>query len=402
MSLLHFNDRTITFFAKKAKMLRKVFFSTSLSIDLTDIKSSFYSTSISCSLIITEREMKKTLKWLALDKISSFDEISFRILRACFKTLTIILISLFQSCIELSYHSNVFKMINTITIKKLEKDDYIVLKVYRLIILLNTLDKTLKLIMSRKIFYLTKIYRLLLNTQMRVRKNRFIESVLELLTKQMHIVWDQNNDKMITLLSMNVTRVFDTMIHRKLIHNLQKRKISQWIVNWINSFLVDRRITLVILRIVIDQFSMQTSISQEFSLSLLLYLFYAAFDLRFVDDVNILAYEKSIEENCKSLKIIHRVCEKWAIRHEIVFASTKYELIHLTRNSKRFNMIITINIDFITIFSKIDIRVLRLQINIKLKWRSHVRKIQKKMIDQFMILSKILISTWNAIFAKIK
>jgi hypothetical protein len=79
-------------------------------------------------------------------------------------------------------------MINTITIKKLEKGDYIVLKVYRLIALLNTLGKTLKSIMSRKIFYLAKIYRLLLDTQMRVRRDRFIESALELLTKQMHIV----------------------------------------------------------------------------------------------------------------------------------------------------------------------------------------------------------------------
>jgi hypothetical protein len=252
MSLLHFNDRTITFFAKKAKMLREVFFSALFSIDLIDIENSFYSTSISCFLIITEREMKKTLRRLALDKTSSFDEISFRILRACFKTLTIILISLFQSCIELSYYSNVFKIINTITIKKFEKDDYIVLKVYRLIILLNTLNKTLKLIMSRKIFYLTKIYRLLLDTQMRIKRDRFIESTLELFTKQMHIVWDQSNDKMITLLSMNVTKAFNTMTHRKLTHNLRKRRISQWIVNWIDSFLVDRRITLVILRIVID------------------------------------------------------------------------------------------------------------------------------------------------------
>jgi hypothetical protein len=252
MSSLHFNNRTITFFAKKAKMLREIFFSALLLIDLIDIENSFYSTSISCSLIITERKMKKTLKQLALDKTSSSDEIFFRILRVCFKTLTIILISLFQSCIELNYHSNVFKMINTITIKKFEKDDYIVLKIYKLIILLNTLNKTLKSIMSRKIFYLTKIYRLLLDTQIRVRRDKFIELVLELLTKQMHIVWDQSNNKMITLLSMNVTKTFNTMTYRRLTHNLRKRRISQWIINWINSFLVDKRITLIILRIIID------------------------------------------------------------------------------------------------------------------------------------------------------
>jgi hypothetical protein len=108
--------------------------------------------------------VKKILKRLALDKISNFDEIFFRILRACFKTLTIILISLFQLCIKLSYHSNVFKMINIITIKKLEKNNYIVLKVYRLIILFNTLDKFLKSIIDRKIFYLTKTHQLLLDT----------------------------------------------------------------------------------------------------------------------------------------------------------------------------------------------------------------------------------------------
>jgi hypothetical protein len=246
MLSFHLNDRTITIFAKKVKMLREIFFSAFFSIDLIDIESLFYSTSISCSLIITKREMKKILKRLAFDKTSSFDEIFFRILRACFKTLMIILISLFQSCIELSYHSNVFKMINIITIKKFVKDDYIVLKIYRLIILLNTLDKFLKSIIDRKIFYLTKTHRLFLDTQMRIRRSRFIKIVLKLLTKQIHIVWDQSSDKMITLLSMNMTRAFDTMIHRRLIHNLRKRRISQWIVNWIDSFLVDKRIILVI------------------------------------------------------------------------------------------------------------------------------------------------------------
>jgi hypothetical protein len=146
----------------------------------------------------------------------------------------------------LNYHSIVFKMINNITIKKLEKNNYIVLKVYRFIILLNTLNKSLKLIIDRKIFYLTKTHRLFLDTQMRIRKNKFIESILKFLTKQIHIVWNQSNDKMITFLSMNVTKVFNMMIHRRLTHNLRKRRILLWIINWIDKFLVDKRITLII------------------------------------------------------------------------------------------------------------------------------------------------------------
>jgi hypothetical protein len=158
MLFLHINDRVTTIFAKKAKMLREIFFLAFFSTDLFDIESSFYSTTITCFITIIKKKMKKILKRLTLDKILSSDEISFRILRVCFKMLMIILISLFQSCIELSYHSIVFKMINIITIKKLKKNDYIVLKAYRLIIFFNTLSKSLESIINRKIFYLTKIH----------------------------------------------------------------------------------------------------------------------------------------------------------------------------------------------------------------------------------------------------
>ena len=54
----------------------------------------------------------------------------------------------------------------------------------------------------------------------------------------------------------------------------------------------------------------------------------------FVDDVNILAYGKSTEENCKTLQKILNDCERWAARHGSVFAPHKYELIYLAKNPK--------------------------------------------------------------------
>jgi hypothetical protein len=50
--------------------------------------------------------------------------------------------------------------------------------------------------------------------------------------------------------------------------------------------------------------------------------------------------------------------------------------------------------------SKTNIQVLNFQIDIKLKWDSHVRKIQKKMIKQSMILIKIFASIWDINFRK--
>jgi hypothetical protein len=158
---------------------------------------------------------------------------------------------------------------------------------------------------------------------------------------------------------------------------------------------------------------MQIEISQKSSFFSILYLFYNVdllkmcnkFEMNtkffeYVDDVNILIYEKNIEENYWNFEKMHKLCKRWAIRHEFVFVSIKYELIHFIRNSKKFDMTITIKIDSNTIQSKIDIRVLDVQIDTRLKWDSHVRKIQEKMTKQIMIFTKLSIFIWKIIFRK--
>ena len=73
-------------------------------------------------------------------------------------------------------------------LRKSNKKDYIVIKVYRSITLFNIINKLLKLIMSHKFSLLIKTNHILLKTQINVRKNKLIESVLQLLTKQVHII----------------------------------------------------------------------------------------------------------------------------------------------------------------------------------------------------------------------
>jgi hypothetical protein len=115
-----------------------------------------------------------------------------------------------------------------------------------------------------------------------------------------------------------------------------------------------------------------------------------------------LTYNTSITNNCKALKKIHVICELWARRHNVRFASTKYELLHLTRNHRRFDMTITINVENVIRKSTIIVRVLSVQFDIKLKWDSHVKKIQNKMITQMFALIKLTIFIWDVCFKKIK
>ena len=91
-------------------------------------------------------------------------------------------------------------------------------------------------------------------------------------------------------------------------------------------------------------------ISQRFSVSFILYLFFNAnllniceqqkrktTAIEFVNDVNILTYNTSTEKNCtKFLRRDFDVMKR--------FFLTKYELIHLNKSLKKFNMQVMINL----------------------------------------------------------
>ncbi len=339
MFILRFNDLTIETFDEKAKMFKNIFFSTSSSIELDDISRSFYLRFIECSFNITKRKMLKIIKRIVFDKISSFGEIINKLLKICVFIMMQLFISLFVVCIQQTYHSKAFTKVNIITLKQIDKKNYTISKTYRSIALLNIIEKILKFIMSKKISWITKTYRLLFDTFMKCRKKLSIETTLKFFIEQIHIVWKQKTNRMITLLILNVASVFDTMSHVRLIHDMKKRKISSWIIDWINNFVLDRFTTFAINRKMIESFLMQIEISQNSSFFSILYLFYNVDLLKmcnkfetntkffeYVDDVNILIYEKNIDENCRNLERMHKLCERWAIRHEFVFALIKYEL----------------------------------------------------------------------------
>ena len=87
----------------------------------------------------------------------------------------------------------------------------------------------------------------------------------------------------------------------------------------------------------------------------------------FVNDIHLLTYEKSTETNCETLRKVYEIYLQWVETHGATFASKKYELIHLTSSSEKFNMRISVDLDSVTTKSKTSIRVLELQIDDKLR-----------------------------------
>lgn len=189
---------------------------------------------------------------------------------------------------------------------------------------------------------------------------------------------------------------------------MKKRRVLRLLLEFVRDFLRDRRITITIDGYTTAERSVNVDIPQDSSLSLILYLFYnanlleACDDIKlrtsftgFVDDVNILTYEESMKRNCRVLDEIYDRCEQWSKTHGIKFSKTKHKLIHFTRTSKWFNMNASVELTKHQIDSKSDIRVLKVQLDFKLRWAAHMRHVEAKLVIRQKALQTIIESTWG-------
>jgi hypothetical protein len=305
------------------------------------------------------------------------------------------LMNLFRICVELNYYSRCFKNAHIIALKKLNKKDYIDVKTYRFITLLNTLNKVLKSIIIRRINNLTKTHDMLFASQMNDRENWKCETTLKLLIEQIPTVWNMKKRQDNDAFEHECNRRLWSCVQRKIIAQFTQKKHIE-LNNSLNKQFYEKQTHFAYVEHFNDDFAFDENkyITKIFHF-LILYLFYNVDLLKvferssrrvaivnFVNDINFLTYDIFTEQNCWTLKHLHSKCETWNRRHEVIFASIKYELVHLARNHKRFNMQIELRIEEIQKSSALYVRVLNVQMNSKLKWESHIRAIQKKWVHK--------------------
>ena len=118
---------------------------------------------------------------------------------------------------------------------------------------------------------------------------------------------------------MNNKDVFDNIIYNKLLHNIRKRKMLESLFEFVKNFLKNKRIIIIIDNYTIIKYIINVNILQDSSLLSIFYLFYNI-DLlkrynniklqinfiRFINNINILIYNKSTKRNCKVLNKIYK------------------------------------------------------------------------------------------------
>ena len=202
-------------------------------------------------------------------------------------------------------------------------------------------------------------------------------------------------------------------MHIRLLHTLKMKRTSDYIVEWACSFLENWETSLRFNKQMSDICKINANILQKSFISSIFFLFFNVNliekckalrikieVLNFINDINILTYDKFIEEICKILSKAHNICMKWACTHDATLTSEKYEFMHFIRKLKRFNMMISIQIKSSVIKLKSDVQILKVQLNMKLQWNVHLHQIEANYIIWMLALSWLEVFIWRAIFTK--
>jgi len=108
-------------------------------------------------------------------------------------------------------------------LRKLKKKNYFKLLFFKLIALLNILDKILESIILKRLCYVVKTHDTLLNTQIKARRQYLINTMLQLITKKIYIISSDQKKKVIYLFSFDILDAFDNVLHIQLLYNIKKR-----------------------------------------------------------------------------------------------------------------------------------------------------------------------------------
>lgn len=391
----------------KAKLFRKAFFPAPPEPDLQDINEANDLTHIPFP-DIKDKEIYLAIKSTPPFKAAGPDGIINQVLHITASQMAPHLTRIFNTSLKLGYCPAHFRQSTTTVIKKPGKSDYTIPKAYRPIALLNTIGKIMDAIIAKRISYITEKHQLLPETHIGGRKGRSTEHALHAIIEKIYESWNAPRSQIASLLLLDVSGAFDNVSHDRLVHNLRKRRVDKRTVKWITSFLTDRSTSIHFDSFRSETYETKTGIPQGSPLSPILYLFYNA-DLieicnqepnilatGYIDDIAILRWGNSIEENCRGLERTMQQANVWAKKHASVFDPGKFQLTHHTRKRLATELDHGIQMEQTTIYPSPSCKYLGITMDTELNWKQHIQKLKLKVSRSIGALSSLAGSTWGA------
>ncbi len=132
-------------FNEKCETFLKAMYSSSLKIQINE--ELLLNESIQWSRVIEEK-IKHAINFSAFRKALKSNDMSFAIIQRMYKSILKIFNLMYSDLIENDYHSKIWREDTKIILKKSDKSNYSISKTYRIITLLNCLDKVAEKIIA--------------------------------------------------------------------------------------------------------------------------------------------------------------------------------------------------------------------------------------------------------------
>ena len=268
-----------------------------------------------------------------------------------------LIFSLMNQCMQLGYHPKPWRKAIAVALKKPNKPDYSNPRAYRLITLLECLGKVLERLISKRLTFLAGKYDLVPPTQFGGRSNSSTSDAIITFINDIQSAW--NHGKVTSALTFDIKGYFDFVNHKRLLHELQRKKIPLEYVRWVASFLSEREAAICIDGIRGEMKPVQNGIPQGSPVSPILAAFYTAELIEkfrpadqhvnnrttpsdptqislimYIDDGKIYVSSQSLETNVILLKLAYTEVENWLISAGLAADTAKREIMHYSRRPK--------------------------------------------------------------------
>ncbi|GAA6045615.1 hypothetical protein NBRC10513_005033 [Rhodotorula toruloides] len=262
------------------------------------------------------------------------DDVPNHVLQLLLPHLLPHLIPLYRASLALGHLPRSWRDASCVVLRKPKKPDYREPKAYRLIAFERCVAKGLERVVAARLSHLAEVYGMLPRSHFGGRKRRSAEDAVVCVVDEIKSQW--RNGNAVVGLALDVSKAFPSVQTERLMTNLKSRGLPNPACAWIRSFLSKRSCTLQLEGIVSETIEWTSGLPQGSPLSPILFLAYNAplldacetpttCGFGWIDNVNVLAWGKTVEEAVSAMNELVPKLESWSDAHSSAFEPTKTE-----------------------------------------------------------------------------
>ena len=341
-------------------------------------------------------KIKKLIDNIKIDVAPGKDQLNAKLIKDVKEEIAPIITEI----INAGYKNNIFPdCLKEAIIKPIfKKEDQNDISNYRPISLLPILSKVFERAATDQLVKFLEENKILGKHQHAYRKFYSTLTCLVEVTNHIYKLMDQK--KHIALLSLDLSKAFDSISHQLLLHKLQAMGLDENSINWIKSYLTSRQQQLKFKNYMSTTTPVEAGVPQGSILGPLLFLCFTndlAEDFEglckmfaYADDTQLIIEAPNQEELEHKIKEALKTAQKWYSENTMKNNIGKTEfLIFNNHNNKKFDIHMQDQGKAITLKPKSHIKTLGIFIDDNLNWSKQVKIVKRKTMNAVRNLHRI-------------